>query len=97
LRALLLARELGLRAVFPELLQEIAPVAASPVEGARLLSASERLCAELGMPRWDPSGYEQTAASMRTELGERGFSEPWAAGAALAEDEALALAAACLD
>jgi predicted ATPase len=97
LRALRLFKELGERAAFPELLQEIAAASTRHTAAVRLLGASERLLSEMGVPRWDPADYEQTVATLRAELGEVAFEEAWAEGAALSEDEALSLAARCLD
>ena len=97
-RALRLHEELGFRAAFPELLQEIAAVRPSrPAAAVQLLGASERLLSEMGLPRWDPADYEQTVASLRAELGDAPFEEAWTAGAGLTEGEALSLAASCLD
>jgi predicted ATPase len=96
LRALRLLQELGQRAAFPELLQEIAAATCRPADGVRLLGASERLLVEMGVPRWDPGDYEGTVARLRAELGDAAFDEAWAMGAALSEDEALSLAGRCL-
>jgi predicted ATPase len=97
-RALRLFQELGQRGAFPEVLQEIAAATShGPADPALLLGASERLLLEMGVPRWDPADYEQTVATLRAELGEAAFDEAWAEGAALSEDEALSLAARCLD
>jgi hypothetical protein len=68
-----------------------------PAAAVRLLGASQRLLSEMGVRRWDPADYEQTVAALRAELGEAAFEEAWAEGAALSEDEALSLAARCLD
>jgi hypothetical protein len=96
-RALRLFQDLGVRWAFPELLQEIAGATShSPADAVWLLGASERLLLEMGVPRWDPADYEQTVATLRAEIGDEAFEEAWTAGAALAEDEALSLAASCL-
>jgi tetratricopeptide (TPR) repeat protein len=98
LRALRLHDELEHRAAFPELLQEIAAASPGcPAEAVRLLGASERLLSEMGVPRWDPADYERIVAALRAELGAEVFGEAWVEGGALPEDEALALAARCLD
>jgi len=97
-RALRLFQELGQRGAFPEVLQEIAAATThGPADAVRLLGASERLLSEMGVPRWDPADYEQTLATLRAELGEAAFDQAWAAGTLLPEDDALALAARCLD
>jgi tetratricopeptide (TPR) repeat protein len=97
-RALQLHQELGQRAAFPELLQEIAAASIGrPGDAVRLLAASERLLAEMSLPRWDPDDYAQTVARLRRELGDDAFDQTRATGAALTEDEALSLAASCLD
>jgi tetratricopeptide (TPR) repeat protein len=97
-RALRLHEELGQRASFPELLQEAAAACAGqPALATRLLGASDRLLSEMGIPRWDPADYERTVAALRVELGAASFEEALAEGAALSEEEALALAASCLD
>jgi predicted ATPase len=98
LRGLRLYQDLGERATFPELLQEIAAASTRhPSAAVRLLGASERLLSEIGVPRWDPDDYERTVARLRAELGEAAFEEAWVEGAALSEDEGLSLAARCLD
>jgi len=97
-RALRLFQELRQRGAFPEVLQEIAAATThGPADAVRLLGASERLLSEMGVPRWDPADYEQTLATLRAELGEAAFDQAWAAGTLLPEDDALALAARCLD
>jgi predicted ATPase/class 3 adenylate cyclase len=96
-QALSLHQELGQRAAFPELLQEVAAASPNvPADAVRLLGASERLLAEMGVPRWDPADYERTLAKLRVELGDAGFEEAWAEGLELPEGEALQLAARCL-
>ena len=98
LRALRLLEDLGQRAAFPELLQEVAAAdIRRPAVAARLLGASERLVSETGMPRDDPADYEETLATLRAALGDAAFEEAWTAGAELSDDEALSLAARCLD
>ena len=97
-RALRLSKELGQRGVFPEVLQEIAGASTCrAADAVRLLGASERLQLELGVPRWDPADHEQTAATLRAELGDAAFETACVAGRALSEEEALSLAARCLD
>ena len=49
------------------------------------------------MPLWDPADYKRTVARLRTELGDEAFENAWVEGAALSEEEALSLAARCLD
>jgi predicted ATPase len=98
LRALPMFQEFGQRFVFPELLQEVAAaIPCRPVEAVQLLGASERLRREMGLVLWDAADYERTVVKLRTELGDDAFEEAWAEGAALSEDEALSLAARCLD
>jgi tetratricopeptide (TPR) repeat protein len=98
LRALRLHQELGQRAAFPELLQEAAAACAGqPALATQLLGASDRLLSEMGIPRWDQADYDRTVAALRAELGAAPFEEALAEGAALSEDEALSLAASCLD
>jgi predicted ATPase len=97
LRALRLFEELEHRVAFPELMEEIAAAAIPGPAAVQLLGASERLLAEVGVPRWDPADYVRTVAKLRTELGDEAFEKAWAEGAALSEDEALSLAARCLD
>jgi len=63
----------------------------------QLLGSSERLLKEVGAPRWDPVDYEQVVAKLRDEMGDPDFEAAWAAGAELSEDDALSLAARCLD
>jgi predicted ATPase/class 3 adenylate cyclase len=97
LRALHLCQKLGQRGVFPELLQEIAAASGRHADAVRLLGAAERLLGETGMPRWDPDDYEHTVTALRAKLGTRPFEEAWVEGVTMPEDEALALAARCLD
>jgi predicted ATPase len=96
-RALRLCQELGQRAAFPELLQEIAAVSTNRPAAVQLSAASDRLWSEMGVPRWDPADYEQTVATLRGELSEAAFEAAWTAGTALGEDEALSLGAECLE
>jgi predicted ATPase len=97
-RALSLFGELGHRAAFPELLQEVAAVShGRPASAVTLLGASEHLLAEMEWPRWDPVDYAQTSALLRAELGDEAFEEDWTTGAGLTADEALSLAVRCLD
>ena len=97
-RALQLFCEIGHRFVFPELLQEIAATAtAQPVVAVQLLGSSERLLTEVGVQRWDPIDYGQVVARLRADVGDAAFEAAWAAGAALPEDDAMSLAARCLD
>jgi predicted ATPase len=96
-QALSLHEELGHRAAFPELLQEVAAASPNrPAEAVRLLGASERLLAEMEVPRWDPADYERTVAKFRVELGDAAFEEAWTEGLELPEKEALSLASRCL-
>jgi len=96
-QALSLHEELGHRAAFPELLQEVAAASPNrPAEAVRLLGASERLLAEMEVPRWDPADYERTVAKLRTELDDAAFEEAWTEGQELPEEEALSLASRCL-
>jgi predicted ATPase len=97
LRAVGLCQELGQRGVLPELLQEVAAAGAGGIDSVRILSASQRLVTELGLPRWDIADYERTVSALRGELGDAAFEEAWADGAGLQEDRALLLAAGCLD
>ena len=97
LQALRLSAELGHRATFPELLQEIAAASTARADSVRLLSASEGLLREVGLPRWDPHDYERTIAELRATLGDTVFEEAWNNGATLSEKEVLSLAAGCLD
>ena len=97
LQALRLSAELGHRATFPELLQEIAAASTARADSVRLLSASEGLLREVGLPRWDPHDYERTIAELRATLGDTVFEEAWSNGATLSEKEVLSLAAGCLD
>ena len=97
LRALGLCRELGQRGVMPELLQEVAAVSAARADSARILAASDRVFRELRLPRWDPAGFEHTVVALRRDLGDAAFDRAWGEGAALPEEEAVALAARCLD
>ena len=97
-RALQLFCEIGHRFVFPELLQEIAATAtAQPVVAVQLLGSSECLLTEVGVQRWDPIDYGQVVARLRADVGDAAFEAAWAAGAALPEDDAMSLAARCLD
>jgi predicted ATPase len=97
-QALSLHEELGHRAAFPELLQEVAAASSGDsVDAVRLLGASERLRAHMELPRWDPTDYDRTVSTLRAELGGAAFERAWAEGAALSEDEALSLATRCLD
>jgi tetratricopeptide (TPR) repeat protein len=97
LQALRLSIELGHRSTFAELLQEIAAASMARADSVRLLSASEGLLREVGLPRWDPRDYKRTIAELRATLGNAVFEEAWTDGAALSENEVLSLAAACLD
>jgi predicted ATPase len=97
LRALRLCRELDQRGVFPELLQEVAAASAGGADSVRIMGASQHLVSELGVPRWDVADCERTVATLRGELGDAAFEKAWVEGAALQEDEALLLAARCLD
>jgi hypothetical protein len=95
-RALALERGLGHRAYFPELLQEIAAVANSRHVATQLLAAADRLSRENDLPRWDPADLARTIERARDDLGPD-FATAWETGAALTEDEALALATGCLE
>ena len=95
-RSLPLARELGQRAAFPELLQEVAAVAEPKGVAAQLLAAGDRLWREIDVPRWDPEDFAKTVELVRAGLGPD-FATAWEAGAGLTEDEALALAGDCLE
>jgi len=97
LRALELCRELDQRGAFPELLHEIAAASPRHRDAARLLGASEGLLAEMGVSRWEPDDYERTVTTLRSELGDGPFEEAWQEGGSLRADEALSLAARCLD
>jgi predicted ATPase len=94
-RGLALERELGHRAAFPELLQEIAAVADSRHVAAQLLAAADRLAKENDLPRWDPADLARTIKLVRDDLGPD-FAAAWEAGTRLTEEEALALAAGSL-
>ncbi len=96
-RALELFGGLEHRGDYPELFQEIGAASTRPREAVRLLAVSERLRAEMDIPRWDPADYGQSVARLRAELGEEAFNAAWAEGSALSEGEALALADRCLD
>jgi predicted ATPase len=97
LRALGLCRELEQRGVLPELLQEVAATGVGGADSVRILAAAQHLVGELGVPRWDMADFERTAAALREELGDTAFEEAWREGTSLQEDDALALAARCLD
>ncbi len=96
-QALQLCRELDQRGAFPELLQEVAAASPPDSDAARLLGASESLQADMGVPRWEPEDYERTATTLRAELGDSLYEEARDEGASLPADEALSLAARCLD
>jgi hypothetical protein len=81
----------------PELLQEVAAASAARADSTRILAASDRVFRELRLPRWDPAGFEHTVVALRRDLGDAAFDRAWGEGAALPEEEAVALAARCLD
>jgi predicted ATPase/class 3 adenylate cyclase len=95
-RTLPLARELGQRVAFPELLQEVAAVAEPESVAAQLLAAADRLWREIDVPRWDPEDFARTVELVRDDLGPD-FARAWEGGAGLTEEEALALAGGCLE
>jgi predicted ATPase len=80
------------RSLIPEALQEIAAayLIEQPTRAASLLGASERLLAEMGLPRWDRRDYETSLSRLRDLLGEDGFDTAWQAGLAMPDDETLA-------
>ncbi len=96
-RGLTLARDLGQRAAFPELLQEIAAVAARPDSAVRLLGASDRLIHDIDVARWDPADYEETVRRVRAALDPAAFDSGWRDGLSLTDEDALALASESLD
>jgi tetratricopeptide (TPR) repeat protein len=90
-RALQLLLDLERRSLIPEALQEIAAVylIEQPTRAATLLAGSERLLAEMGLPRWDRRDYETNLSRLRDLLGEDGFDTTWQAGLAMLDDEIL--------
>jgi tetratricopeptide (TPR) repeat protein len=91
-RALQLLLGLEMRSAIPEVLQEIAGayLIEQPTRAATLLAASERLRAEMGLPRWDRGDYETSVSRLRDLLGEEAFDTAWQAGLAMPDDETLA-------
>jgi predicted ATPase/DNA-binding CsgD family transcriptional regulator len=93
--SLSLWRELGDRLSAPRLLEDLAAAAAAGGElerAARLWGAAERLRTELGVPRPVYHLRRQEPAMARDRLGEVVFAAAWAAGAAMADEEAIAYA-----
>jgi len=92
--SLVLYKELGLRWGFAYALEGLATVSTAvgqPVRAARLFGAATALRASLGMPRphSERVRYERTVLRAQALLGQAPFDDAFAAGEALAVEQAI--------
>jgi predicted ATPase/DNA-binding CsgD family transcriptional regulator len=96
-RSLALRRDYGLRTCLPDSLEALAELDAAEeahrARAARLLAACDAARERMGYPRplVDATAYDRLLATLREALADD-FDEQWAAGQALALDDAVTLA-----
>jgi hypothetical protein len=95
--SLVLRREVGDRFALAQSLEDLAVLAGREQQAERairLLGAGEAFCERLGArpPVAVASEYERTVAEGRAALGDAAFAAAWAAGRAMALDEAVCVA-----